>query len=117
MAASKSAAERPGGHSGRRSERTPNAIASARARWEAETLQPALSKTPERRATFSTLGGIPVDRLYAGDPAADTPERVGLPGQYPYTRGIHPTMYRGRVWSMRMFSGFGTPEDTNRRFR
>ena len=78
-------------------------------------MKPALARAPERRERFETLGGIPVDRLYAPAPASG-PDRIGYPGQYPYTRGIHPTMYRGRPWSMRMFSGFGTPEDTNARF-
>ncbi len=91
-------------------------IAEGRRRWEAETLGPALAKFPERREAFTTLGGIPVERLYTPRPGAAEPDRIGYPGQYPFTRGIHPTMYRGRVWSMRMFSGFGTPEDTNRRF-
>jgi len=85
--------------------------------WEAETLAPALAKSPERKERFTTLGGIPIDRLYTPRSSRGSPERIGYPGQPPYTRGIHPTMYRGRVWSMRMFSGFGTPEDTNRRFR
>ncbi len=85
--------------------------------WVAETLDPAVARSPERRPSFATLGGIPVDRLYTplDDPGPDS--RIGYPGQFPYTRGIHPTMYRSRLWSMRMFSGFGTPEDTNRRFR
>ncbi|MGI0053791.1 MAG: methylmalonyl-CoA mutase family protein, partial [Thermoplasmata archaeon] len=86
-------------------------------RWEEVTLRPALQKSPERRPEFSTLGGIPVDRLYTPREKDGALDRIGYPGQFPYTRGIHPTMYRGRRWSMRMFSGFGTPEDTNRRFR
>ncbi len=92
-------------------------VRDAARRWEAEVLAPTLAKSPERSATFETLGGLPVDRLYTprSGPAGDG--RIGLPGQPPYTRGIHPTMYRGRLWSMRMFSGFGTPEDTNARFR
>ena len=85
--------------------------------WEAETLAPALARSPERKERFTTLGGIPVDRLYTPRPSRRDIERIGYPGQPPFTRGIHPTMYRGRLWSMRMFSGFGTPEDTNRRFR
>jgi methylmalonyl-CoA mutase, N-terminal domain len=91
----------------------PKRIEEAKRRWEAETLRPALEKGPERAERFETLGGVPVERLYLPREGADP----GYPGQYPYTRGIHPTMYRGRLWSMRMFSGFGTPEDTNRRFR
>ncbi len=86
-------------------------------RWESEVLAPALVKSPERLDRFETLGGIPVARLYTPRSSPDDPDRIGYPGQFPYTRGIHPTMYRGRVWSMRMFSGFGTPEDTNQRFR
>jgi len=92
-------------------------IAERRRRWEAEVLAPALLKNPERREQFTTLGGIPVDRVYSPRSPRSTPDRIGYPGQPPFTRGIHPTMYRGRIWSMRMFSGFGSPEDTNRRFR
>ncbi len=85
-------------------------------RWEAEVANPALAKGPERKERFATLGGIPVDRLYTPRSPHSGPEGIGYPGQPPFTRGIHPTGYRGRVWSMRMFSGFGSPEDTNRRF-
>jgi methylmalonyl-CoA mutase, N-terminal domain len=92
------------------------ALADAETRWTEETLRPFLLKNPERREQFETLSGIPVERLYLPTDASPDPDRIGYPGQYPYTRGIHPTMYRGRVWSMRMFSGFGTPEATNRRF-
>jgi len=91
-------------------------VLEASRRWEAEVLGPVVEKSPERRPTFTTLGGIPVDRLYTPRSAPGGPARLGYPGQPPYTRGIHPTMYRGRLWSMRMFSGFGSPEDTNRRF-
>jgi len=85
--------------------------------WGADTLAPTLAKNPERKEQFTTLGGIPVERVYTPLNSHRPFERIGYPGQPPFTRGIHPTMYRGRVWSMRMFSGFGTPEDTNRRFR
>jgi methylmalonyl-CoA mutase, N-terminal domain len=91
-------------------------VETARRRWEEEVLQPALAQNPERRSRFETLGGIPVDRVYTPRSSLDSFDRIGYPGQPPFTRGIHPTMYRGRLWSMRMFSGFGTPEDTNRRF-
>ncbi|HZY92408.1 MAG TPA: methylmalonyl-CoA mutase family protein [Thermoplasmata archaeon] len=109
----------------RESSPTPSALEPARAetpvgealkRWEAEVLAPALAKNPERRGEFATLGGIPVQRLYTPLSTSAQMDRIGYPGSYPFTRGVHPTMYRGRVWSMRMFSGFGTPEDTNRRF-
>src|SRR5579864_8949119 len=93
-----------------------SAVGERQRRWAAETLGPALAKTPERRDEFTTLGGIPVDRLYTPHSPRSGFDAIGYPGEFPFTRGIHPTMYRGRVWSMRMFSGFGTPEDTNRRF-
>ena len=96
--------------------RPTGALAEAEIHWTEETLRPFLSKNPERRDKFETLSGIPVERLYAPRDTTPDPERIGYPGAYPYTRGVHPTMYRGRVWSMRMFSGFGTPEATNRRF-
>ena len=69
-----------------------------------------------RDVDYETMSGLPVDPLYApkdGDPA----DSIGWPGQYPYTRGVHPSGYRGRLWTMRMFAGFGTPEDTNTRFK
>ena len=80
-------------------------------------LAPALAKSPESRSEFATLGGIPVERVYTPRSPRSTFDAIGYPGQPPFTRGVHPTMYRGRRWSMRMFSGFGSPEDTNRRFR
>jgi methylmalonyl-CoA mutase, N-terminal domain len=92
-------------------------LEEAQRRWEAEVLGPALEKSPERKERFTTLGGIPVDRIYTPRSPRSPADRIGYPGQPPFTRGIHPTMYRGRLWSMRMFSGFGSPEDTNRRFR
>ena len=92
------------------------ALADGLRRWEEETLRPALAKSPERKDRFETLSWIPVERLYHPLNSPVDPERLGLPGEYPFTRGIHASMYRGRLWSMRMFSGFGTPEDTNRRF-
>ena len=95
---------------------TDDPVAEAGRRWEAEVLAPVLARSPERRTSFTTLGGIPVDRLYTPRSVRSGFDRIGYPGQAPYTRGIHPTMYRGRLWSMRMFSGFGSPEDTNARF-
>jgi methylmalonyl-CoA mutase, N-terminal domain len=92
-------------------------VAEDEKRWEAEVLGPSLAKNPERKERFTTLGGIPVARVYTPRAPRSGFGQIGYPGQPPFTRGIHPTMYRGRVWSMRMFSGFGSPEDTNRRFR
>ncbi len=88
----------------------------AQRKWEAEVLVPALRKNPERKDAFSTLGGIPVERVYTPRSPRSGFDGIGYPGAPPFTRGVHPTMYRGRTWSMRMFSGFGSPEDTNRRF-
>ncbi|HKH16738.1 MAG TPA: methylmalonyl-CoA mutase family protein, partial [Solirubrobacteraceae bacterium] len=73
------------------------------------------SAAPERRATFTTLSGEPVRPLYTEADLPD-PERIGLPGEYPFTRGVYPSMYRGRLWTMRQFAGFGTAEETNERF-
>jgi methylmalonyl-CoA mutase N-terminal domain/subunit len=81
-------------------------------RWHRERYAPA----PERRATFTTLSGEPVRPLYTEDDLPDQ-DRIGLPGEYPFTRGVYPSMYRGRLWTMRQFAGFGTPEETNERFR
>ncbi len=87
--------------------------------WEARVLQPALENSPERAAEFTTVSGHPIRRLYTPADVADIgfEREIGFPGQLPYTRGIHPTMYRGRLWTMRQFAGFGTPKDTNERFR
>jgi methylmalonyl-CoA mutase, N-terminal domain len=76
----------------------------------------AYRATPERDAPFTTLSGEPIRPLYT---EADLPERdaIGVPGQYPFTRGVYPSMYRGRLWTMRQFAGFGTAEETNERFR
>ena len=87
--------------------------------WEENTLQPALEKSPEREGEFTTVSGYPIRRLYTpADLTGWHPDHaLGYPGQPPYTRGIHATMYRGRLWTMRQFAGFGTAEDTNQRFR
>ena len=97
-------------------ERRPSASERA---WEEKTLQPTLQKSPERAHEFTTISGHPIRRLYTEADLAnwDAERDLGFPGQPPYTRGIHSTMYRGRLWTMRQFAGFGTAEDTNRRFR
>ncbi len=92
----------------------------SRAEWESRTLRPYLERTGERDVEFSTVSSLPVDRLGTPDDlgsAGAVPARIGFPGEFPFTRGIHPTMYRGRLWTMRQFAGFGTAEQTNRRFR
>jgi methylmalonyl-CoA mutase N-terminal domain/subunit len=87
--------------------------------WEQETLAPVLSKRPERKKRFETVSLEEVNRLYT---PADTAEidferDISFPGEFPYTRGIHPTGYRGKLWTMRQFAGYGTPEETNARFK
>jgi methylmalonyl-CoA mutase N-terminal domain/subunit len=78
----------------------------------------AYERTPERDALFTTLSGEPIAPLYTpADLPDDAEDRIGLPGQFPYTRGVYPSMYRGRLWTMRQFAGFGTAEETNERFR
>lgn len=93
-------------------------IREALEKWEETTLQQAMANMPERRERFITTSSEPVNRLYTPLDIADMDyvRDLGLPGQYPYTRGIHPTMYRSRPWTMRMFAGFGTAEETNERF-
>jgi len=89
----------------------------AREEWEKNVLAPALEKQGERRANFDTTSGVSVDRLYTPLEAPfDADSDLGFPGAFPFTRGIQPTMYRGRLWTMRQYAGFGTAADTNRRF-
>ncbi|MBI3827643.1 MAG: methylmalonyl-CoA mutase family protein [Candidatus Rokubacteria bacterium] len=92
---------------------------SDRERWEKETYGPFRERAPERRVPFETLSGLPVAPLYGPEDLADWSyaEKLGQPGEYPFTRGVYPTMFRGRLWTMRMFAGFGRPDDTNARFK
>ena len=88
-------------------------------RWERETLEPTLKKAPERAKAFTTISGRPIERLYTAEDVEGIDYRrdVNNPGEFPYTRGIHPTGYRGKLWTMRQFAGFGTPEETNERYK
>jgi len=88
-------------------------------RWARETLAPALARSPERSQPFTTISGRPIERLYTWDDVAgiDAVRTIGSPGEFPYTRGIHATGYRGKLWTMRQFAGFGTPEETNERYK
>jgi methylmalonyl-CoA mutase N-terminal domain/subunit len=89
-----------------------------RKRWEESTLQPTLKRFPERKSEFHTLSDIPLPRLLPpSDPDPDYAEKLGFPGEYPYTRGVQPTMYRGRLWTMRQYAGYATAEESNRRYR
>ena len=94
-------------------------LEAERARWERETLAPALEKHAERQKRFITTSGQEVERLYTALDTAhlDFDRDIGFPGEYPYTRGIHATMHRGRLWTMRMFAGFGSARETNARFK
>ena len=86
--------------------------------WEAREVADFVARAPERAEQFFTFGDIPVKRVYTALDTADIPEDdIGLPGRFPYTRGPYPTMYRGRTWTMRQIAGFGTGEDTNKRFK
>ncbi len=92
--------------------------ARMRREWEADELRAFLERQPEARADYRTGSGLPLERVYTPEHIAGMPfEEIGLPGRYPYTRGPYPTMYRGRLWTMRQIAGFGTGADTNRRFR
>jgi methylmalonyl-CoA mutase N-terminal domain/subunit len=87
-------------------------------RWEREVLEPALAKSPERTGPFTTISGRPIERLYAPEDVREISYAdIGNPGEFPYVRGIHPTGYRGKLWTMRQFAGFGTPEETNERYK
>ena len=100
-----------------RSTSKPSDVASRRAAWEKERLEPALGRAPERKPSFSTISDMPIDGLYGPWSLPTTPTSASAcPGDPPFTRGIHPTGYRSRLWTMRMFAGFGAAEDTNARF-
>ncbi len=93
-------------------------IRGAREDWAEQTLDPALEHAGERKDRFATVSNLEVDRLYTPEDVGDLEylEDLGFPGEPPYTRGPYPTMHRGRLWTMRQFAGFGTPEETNERF-
>src|SRR5215475_8399778 len=94
-------------------------ISDARKRWEEKKIAPGLKRGPERKKEFKTSSGIDVKRAY--DPtdldSLNYVDDLGFPGEYPFTRGVQPTMYRGRLWTMRQYAGFGTAEESNRRYR
>jgi methylmalonyl-CoA mutase, N-terminal domain len=95
------------------------AAETGRERWQRETLQPALKKSPERAQAFTTISGRPVNRLYTAEDVEGTDYGRDLadPAEFPYTRGIHRSGYQGKLWTMRQFAGFGTPLDTNARYK
>ena len=94
-------------------------VKSGMQKWEEGTLKKALDRFPERLKSFTTPSGTEVERLYTPAHVAEGSydEKLGFPGEYPYTRGVQPTMYRGRLWTMRQYAGFGTAEESNKRYR
>ncbi|HXQ93005.1 MAG TPA: methylmalonyl-CoA mutase family protein, partial [Nitrososphaerales archaeon] len=103
---------------GRFDEARLNALKENVKNWEKTILSPYLAETPERKQEFENLSGISLKRIYTpADIDSDYDRDLNLPGRFPYTRGVYPTMYRGRQWTMRMFSGFGTADQTNRRLK
>jgi methylmalonyl-CoA mutase N-terminal domain/subunit len=91
-------------------------LSSEKEKWEGEVLNPALEKVPERCPSFSTDSGIPVERVHLPR-EMDYETALGFPGKYPFTRGVYPSMYRSRFWTMRQYAGFGSAEESNRRYR
>ena len=88
------------------------------AEWERNEVAAFLRKQKEKKDQFFTSGGFPLQRTYTPDDIEDVPDSdIGLPGRFPFTRGPYPTMYRSRTWTMRQIAGFGTGEDTNKRFK
>jgi len=100
-------------------ESTDAGAGSDKARWERDVLAPALQKSPERASEFTTISGRRIERLYTPEDvdSLDYQGDLNDPGSFPYTRGIHPSGYRGKLWTMRQFAGFGTPEETNARYK
>ncbi|MEK6620718.1 MAG: methylmalonyl-CoA mutase family protein [Chloroflexota bacterium] len=98
--------------------RRAGARSESKREWLDETYGPAVARRPERKGRFSTLSDMPVDALYTGEdlPGLDPQRDLGYPGEFPYTRGVQASMYRGRLWTMRQFAGFGSAEDSNERF-
>jgi methylmalonyl-CoA mutase N-terminal domain/subunit len=98
---------------------SPRKASAAELAWEDSTLKPSLAKSPDRDADFTSVSSSPIRRLYTDADLTgwSAARELGVPGEPPYTRGIHPTMYRERLWTMRQFAGFGSAQDTNRRFR
>ena len=107
-----------GAEAGRPAEEEAGRIEAQVRDWEDNELAKFLAKRPETKEQYFSGSGAPVQRVYTPADVADVPfEEIGLPGQYPFTRGPYPTMYRGRPWTMRQIAGFGTPAETNQRFQ
>jgi methylmalonyl-CoA mutase N-terminal domain/subunit len=102
-----------------RGNKTATVNRGGRRSWEEKTLDPALERRSERPARFTTVSDLPIERLYSAEDLDgwDPAGKLGFPGEPPFTRGVYPSMYRGRLWTMRQFAGFGSAENTNQRFR
>ncbi len=96
-----------------------NLLERYKKKWEQTTLHKVLQRFPERKPQFTTNSWLPVERLYLPRPMGEEEylQRLGFPGEYPYTRGVQPTMYRGKFWTMRQYAGFGTAEESNKRYK
>ncbi len=94
-------------------------IANQKKQWEENTLKKVLERHPERKSEFKTISDMHIERLYTPEDLVgiDYLRDIGFPGEWPYTRGVQPTMYRGRLWTMRQYAGFGTAEDSNKRYK
>ncbi|MCH8026062.1 MAG: methylmalonyl-CoA mutase, partial [Chloroflexi bacterium] len=98
-------------------------MSESKQEWQEGTYRQARERTPERDVAFQTSSGKPLEPLYtpedrpANGDGSDYVDKLGFPGRYPYTRGIQPTMYRGRLWTMRQYAGFGTAEESNKRYK
>ena len=93
-------------------------LACSKKEWEEQTVKPVLERFPEREEGFETPSGIPLERVYTpAEVDPDYPRDLGFPGQYPFTRGVQPTMYRGRLWTMRQYAGYATAQESNARYR
>ncbi|MEM3147131.1 MAG: methylmalonyl-CoA mutase family protein, partial [Archaeoglobaceae archaeon] len=90
---------------------------SKKKEWEEKIVAPFIKKAPERKKEFKVSSGIVVDRIYTPEDVSIDYSKLSFPGVYPFTRGIYPTMYRGRLWTMRQYAGFGTAEETNKRYK
>ena len=92
---------------------------SSKQNWEKGTLGPVKNRFGERKDQFQTESGLEVGTVYTPEDQDDFDyeQKLGYPGDYPYTRGVQPNMYRGRLWTMRQYSGFASPEESNRRYR
>src|SRR3989304_330116 len=92
-------------------------MSRSRAEWEESSLKPFIKRFPERQARFTTPSGLEVHALYPPEDARPDYSSIGYPGEYPFTRGIQPTMYRGRLWTMRQYAGFASAGESNKRYR